>query len=247
MTSIPYTTVDTPPPVNAAAKPVENKRLRYFELCLVLLVALSTPFLNSALILVHGPSAIGHVSSFRWISGFVHEVVTLALLGYVLARRGRRIRDLGSRWSLRDCGVGLLVAVAAYTSCIAGGTVLQTIHYLMAGDMVTGSSSGALFAHPGLPGVPYFLLNPFFEELIVRAYLMTEIVELTGSTALAIVVSVVVQISYHLYYGWFGASCLGFTFLIFALYYGRYRRALPVIVAHELYDSIGLIRIWSKI
>ena len=63
--------------------------------------------------------------------------------------------------------------------------------------------------------VPYSLLNPFFEELTVRAYLMSEVQDLTGSMNLAAFLSVVVQFSYHLYYGWTGAIALSFQFLIF--------------------------------
>ena len=244
MTSIPHAMTDTRPPENAAAKPVENKRLRYFELCLVLLVAISTLLVTSVYILVHGPSEARPVSSFRSVNGFVHEIVALLLLGYVLARTGRRVRDLGLRWSVRDCGVGLLVTVVSWVAYIAGAVLLRTIHYALAGPMSKGISTQSYWAHVGWGMVPLVLVGPVFEELIVRAYLMTEILELTGSSALAIVTSVLVQTSYHLYYGWYGAACLAFPFLVFALYYARYRRALPVIVAHEVWDLISLIRIW---
>ncbi len=92
--------------------------------------------------------------------------------------------------------------------------------------------------------IPLALLNPFFEELIVRAYLMTEVMELTGSSTLAVVLSVFVQFAYHLYYGWSGAISLAFFFLALALYYVRSRRALPVIIAHGLSDVYTLIRLW---
>jgi membrane protease YdiL (CAAX protease family) len=92
--------------------------------------------------------------------------------------------------------------------------------------------------------IPLSLLNPFFEELIVRAYLMTEVIELTGSSTLAVALSVFVQFSYHLYYGWGGAISLAFFFLALALYYVRSRRALPVIIAHGLLDIYALIRLW---
>jgi Type II CAAX prenyl endopeptidase Rce1-like len=91
-----------------------------------------------------------------------------------------------------------------------------------------------------------FVCSQRREDVDVRAYLMTELVGPTGSSALAIAVSVLVQTLYHLYYGWFGAACLAFPFLVFALYCTRYRRALPVIVAHEVWDLISLIRICQK-
>jgi membrane protease YdiL (CAAX protease family) len=92
--------------------------------------------------------------------------------------------------------------------------------------------------------IPFSLLNPFFEELIVRAYLMTEVMELTGSSTLAVALSVGVQFSYHLYYGWVGAISLSFFFLVFALYYVRSSCALPVIVAHGFVDVYALLRLW---
>jgi membrane protease YdiL (CAAX protease family) len=109
----------------------------------------------------------------------------------------------------------------------------------------TGPTAKDFFAHPSVVAIPFSLLNPFFEELVVRAYLMTEVIELTGSSTLAIALSVGVQFSYHLYYGWVGAISLSFLFLVFALYYVRSRLALPVIVAHGFFDVYALIRLWA--
>ena len=162
----------------------------------------------------------------------------------VLLRRDRRFRDLGLRWSLRDCGVGVLLCGAAFVCALVAATCLEVFHYFAYGGLLNRRSAREFWAHPGLGALPYFWLTPIFEEIIVRAYLMTEILELTGSSALAVAVSVLVQASYHLYYGWLTASMIAFVFLVFALYYARYRRALPVIVAHELYDLIALIRLW---
>jgi membrane protease YdiL (CAAX protease family) len=86
-------------------------------------------------------------------------------------------------------------------------------------------------------------LNPFFEELIVRAYLMTEVLDLTGSPTLAVALSVALQFAYHLSYSWAAAISLSFQFLIFALYYAFTRRALPIVVAHSLFDISGLVHL----
>jgi|SRR5712692_2859384 len=231
-------------PESQPEKLVEGRYLRWFEVCLVMLVALAGFFLNSLNLLQTGPGAAPRVSNFRWLIGVVNEVNALLLLGYVLSRRGRRFRDLGLRWSLRDVGVGLIVTAVSFLSYLVGSIVLQTIHFAMYGTLVTGHAARAIFTSPSTAAVPFFLLSPFFEELIVRAYLMTEIVELTRSATLAVIVSVAVQVSYHLYYGWLGALSIGCQVLIFALYYARWHRALPVIVAHGLFDLYGLIRLW---
>jgi hypothetical protein len=71
---------------------------------------------------------------------------------------------------------------------------------------------------------------------------MTEIKALTGSWLLAAAFSVLVQFSYHLYYGWEGAIALSFLFLVFSIYYARTQKATPIIVAHEVFDILGLVR-----
>jgi membrane protease YdiL (CAAX protease family) len=219
-----------------------EKRLRWFEICLVLVIALGGSLFNSLYLLRYGPNALPRTAGLRFVVGFVHEAACLALLGYVLWRRGRRFRDIGLRWSLRDVGMGLVVIVASYVSLLVGSVALDGIHFAIFRTLPTGPI-GRDFFSSSVVALPFSLLNPFFEELIVRAYLMTEVAELTGSMMLAVFLSVLVQFSYHLYYGWWAALSLAFQFLVFALYYARYRRALPIIVAHELFDLYALIRL----
>ncbi len=171
--------------------------------------------------------------------GILQESIALLLLAYVLSRRNLRFTDLGL-----DGGVGLLVAGASYLAYVLGSLFVQTVHHAIYGNFAKSLSGRDFFGHPPATVIPFILLNPFFEELIVRAYLMTEVRDLTGSSALAIAISVIAQFSYHLYYGWAGAISLSFQFLIFALYYARSRNILPVIVAHGLFDIYGMARLW---
>lgn len=231
-------------PTATEPKVGQAKRQRWFELSLVLLVAFGTFFLNSLYLFRNGPSAAPHISGYRWLMATLQEVTSLLLLAYVLWRRNLRLRDLGLRWSLRDAGIGLMVTFAAYLATVLGSFAIQIMHYAMYRSFSTGPTGKDFFSHPGVMAVPFSLLNPFFEELIVRAYLMTEIMDLTGSSALAVALSVAVQFSYHLYYGWVGAISVSFSFLVFALYYAMSRKALPIIVAHGFFDIFAVIRFW---
>lgn len=245
MTNFSVTTVSgasTDPPNKLSAG---EKRQRWFEVCLVLLVACGSYLLYSLYLLIQGPGAAPQNSSLRWGGGIVQEATALLVLGYVLSRRGRRFADLGLRWSLHDVVVGLLVAGVSYAAYGLGHTLVQTMYHLVYRTWPIGPTGKDFFAHPSVLAVPFSLLNPFFEELIVRAYLMTEVMELTGSSTLAVALSVGVQFSYHLYYGWVGAISLSFLFLVFALYCVRSRRALPVIVAHGFVDVYALLRLWQ--
>jgi membrane protease YdiL (CAAX protease family) len=240
--SLPIPTETRSPDLRPTA--LANNRQRWFEVSLVMLVAFAGSILGSIYVLKNLPGSNMQLTAPRSILGIVHESTSLLLLGYVLSRTGRRFRDIGLRWSLRDAGIGLFVAVASYMAYIIGYYVLYTIHSAIYGAPIHQTPVQQIFGHMGFASIPFILINPFFEELIVRAYLMTELIDLTGSGALAIAVSVALQFSYHLYYGWWIALSLAFQFLVFALFYAASRRALPIVVAHSLFDLYALLRLW---
>jgi len=173
----------------------------------------------------------------------IQEATGLLLLRYVLSRRGLNFADLGLRWSFRSIGIGVMLALMAYISWGIGSGIVRFVNGHLLGFSSSGHSANELFAHASLAAIPFAFLNPFFEELIVRAYLMTEILDLTGSSLLAVIVSVALQTSYHLYYGWMRALSLSFFFLIFAVYYARKRQVLPIITAHAVNDLYGILRL----
>jgi membrane protease YdiL (CAAX protease family) len=238
MSALPQALPDAPPQASL------ERRMRWFELSLVILVSCGTIFLNSLYIFFKGPGPVPQYQQYRWVTGLTHEVASLLLLVYVLSRRNLRLANLGFRWSAKDLLLGLPAAIGGFFAYAIGFLIVSFIHRLVLGSPAVGPNARAFFSHPGLAIIPYVLLNPFFEELIVRAYLMTELLELTGSAFLAVAVSVLVLASYHLYYGWVGAISIGFMFLAFSIFFLKTRRALPIISAHGLIDIYGIFRLW---
>jgi membrane protease YdiL (CAAX protease family) len=223
--------------------PVETRR-RWFELLLVLLVAFGGSILNSFYILKSNQGEYPYRHSSGWAAALLEEVSSLLLLAYVLSRRKKRIRDLGLRWSFRDLAVGLGVAVLALAAYYLGFTIVRALQHVFLSTAPVAHTPREVFGHPSLMAIPLIALNPFFEELIVRANLMSEIKALTNSWTLAAALSVIVQASYHLYYGWTGALSLAFQFLVCSIYYARTKKATPLVFAHGLLDILGFVRLW---
>jgi len=63
----------------------------------------------------------------------------------------------------------------------------------------------------------------------------------TGSAALAVAASVGLQTAYHLYQGAPNALAAGAGFLLYACFYARFRRILPVILAHACWDLLVVL------
>jgi hypothetical protein len=227
-------------PAGLLAMTTSEKRLRWSELALVLVMAFGSSFLSSLYLMNAGKAGIPILSEFRWARGFVQEIPCLFLLWYVLSRRRQNFRDIGLRWSVRDVFLGLGLSVVSYLAYLVGGFIVYSVHHVFFSPASSGVSAADMSSHSSSLAIPFALVNPFFEELIVRAFLMTEVKALTGSSLLACISSVALQWSYHLYYGWDGSLSLAFTFLAFSIYFARTQRATPIVVAHGVLDLWAL-------
>ena len=93
--------------------------------------------------------------------------------------------------------------------------------------------------------VPVLILaaaaNGVLEEVVVVGYLLTRLRELGWRTWHAIAASALLRGSYHLYQG-FGAfvgnAIMG---VVFALFFLRTRRVLPLVIAHTLLDVAAFV------
>ena len=93
--------------------------------------------------------------------------------------------------------------------------------------------------------VPLLLLqaaqNAALEEILVVGYLLTRLRQIGWSNGQALGASAVLRGSYHLYQGLGGFVGNFVMGLIFAWWFQRTRRVLPLIVAHFLLDTFAFV------
>jgi membrane protease YdiL (CAAX protease family) len=232
------------PILTSVGLPSDAKRIAGSSCPLFSFVAFAGAFLSSVYVLNNGPSPGPHTSNARRSINIVHEITSRFLLRYVLSRGNLRFRDLGLHCLCATWDWVHSLAGASYAMYAMGHALTHFLHNAIFSSPARNLTARDFFAHPAVLFVPFSIVNPFFEELIARAYPMTEVKDLTGSSALAVLISDAVQSSYHLCYGWEGAIALSFLFLTFALYYPRSRRAVPLIVARGFFDICALVRLW---
>jgi len=218
-----------------------------------MVVCFGRSIVRSMYIVVAGLHVPGlqHPSVARFLKASVEEVVLLAVAVYLVHRQGRSLKDLGFGSTRVTPGIRDLFPAAylAIGSSVASyfvqcwllivawldGLRLQT-HHMNVGFIHVAHSSALVKAVAAAAVV----VNPIYEESLVRAYLMTEIIYFTRKPWLALIVSVLVQASYHLYQGVVPAiSYLG-LFGVFAYFYMRTGRIWPVILAHMILDGIAV-------
>lgn len=172
--------------------------------------------------------------------GIAFALVPVALALYLLSAHGRSaVRQIGLDGTRigRDLGIGVglaaLIGIPGFGFYLLGRTL---------GLNVQISASG-LDAYWWT--VPVLILsalqNALLEEVVAVGYLMERLTELRWTAPAIIAASALLRGSYHLYQGpgmAVGNVVMG---VVFATYYLRRRRVMPLVVAHTVLDLVSFI------
>lgn len=224
---------------------IVGDRRRLVALGLVLFVSFGHFIAASAYYLMEGTTSSSDLGQLkmRLVGAMIAEAGSLAVLWYVLSGQGRTWKNIGWNFHWVDGPRALMLTFGATVASYFTFLPIQIFVHAYSGHYLTPKSMhGLLGVGISALSIAFICLNPFFEELIVRGYLMTEIFALGGSGTLAIVISVAVQMSYHLYQGFTNGIVLATIFAVFSVYFWKTRRLAPVVLAHLCVDAYALFR-----
>lgn len=170
--------------------------------------------------------------------GFALVPVLLAL--FLLSEPGRSaVRRIGFdlRHPVRDLAAG--AGLAALIGLPGLGLYLGGRALGITAEIVPAALDAAWWTVPVL--VLSAARNGVLESVIVVAYLTERLTEMRWPVPLVIAASAVLRGSYHLYQGFgpfVGNVLMG---LVFAWAYLRWRRVMPLVVAHTLLDVVAFV------
>ncbi|MBO0919646.1 CPBP family intramembrane metalloprotease [Cellulomonas sp. zg-ZUI222] len=170
--------------------------------------------------------------------GFALLPVALAL--YLLSANGRSaVRRIGldrtRPWRDLGIGVGLaaLIGIPGLGLYVAGRALGITV------EVQAAALNAAWWTVPVL--ILSALQNALLEEVVAVGYLMERLRDLRWRTPAIVAASALLRGSYHLYQGWgpfVGNVVMG---VVFAEYYRRRRRVMPLVVAHTALDVVAFV------
>lgn len=199
------------------------------EFAIVIAVAFGLSIVYSIEALANPPLAYEYDGeSLR--SLVIEEVLILLGLGWFLLVRGWDFAGQPLYPSLNEWGAGLMLTLLVFV----GWELWIGALWAMQPDL----SAPALMTRPDWAAIiAVSILNPIFEELFVCAYVITALRPFGLTTA--VLVSVLIRTSYHLYQGLPSAVFIGLMGLLFALWFVRTRSLWPVVIAHGALDLTG--------
>jgi uncharacterized protein len=172
--------------------------------------------------------------------GIVFAIVPVLLAVHLLNRQGRDAQatlGLDARRPAAD---------AAWGAALAAAIGLPGLGLFWVAAQL---GINATVVPTGLPdiwwAVPVLILaaaqNAILEEVVAVGYLLTRLRDLAWRPELAVLASAVLRGTYHLYQGFgafIGNALMG---IVFALFFLRTRRVLPLVVAHTLLDVVAFV------
>lgn len=207
------------------------------EFGLVVIGAFGWFIVSSLYYALHPATYPGHSTGTFWYLT-VYEIAILILLGTLLRYRGWSARSLGLSFLWSDIPAGLAIAATAWLSYAGAFWLLR-----LAAPQLAAAATGIHVIQNGVSAasaLSVVVVNPIYEEIFVAGYIIAALKD-GRHTALAINVSVAVRLLYHLYQGVaavVGVLPLG---LIFATWFAYQRRLWPLIIAHALFDAVGIL------
>lgn len=171
--------------------------------------------------------------------GIFFALVPVMLALYLLSRDSspRALLGLDARRPWFDLGWGF--ALAAAIGLPGLGLVWIASELGINANLVPAALPSVWWAVPVL--ILSAAQNAVLEEIVVVGYLVTRLRTLGWKLGYVVLASAVLRGSYHLYQG-FGAfvgnAVMG---VVFALFFIRTRRVLPLVVAHTLLDVVAFV------
>ncbi|WP_298459027.1 CPBP family intramembrane glutamic endopeptidase [uncultured Cellulomonas sp.] len=172
--------------------------------------------------------------------GIAFALVPVALALYLLSASGRsslRLIGLDRARPVRDLAVGLglaaLIGLPGLGLYAVGRVLGVTV------EVQASALNAAWWTVPVL--ILSALQNALLEEVIAVGYLMERLAALRWSPVAVVAASAVLRGSYHLYQGigpFVGNAVMG---VVFAEYYRRRRRVMPLVVAHTVLDVVAFV------
>lgn len=220
-------------------------RQRWEDLGLVLLVTVAPLVLKAFLYLIYWPLKPSPTyTRIGIIYNLFHEFISLVVVAYVLRRQRRSFRTIGMGFHWGDPLKGVALAMGGLFLSTMFSIGIRNASFLMTGTFGEARDPRVFYAGvTPLLSLIYGLGSSIFEETMVRGFLMTEMISLKKPVWMAALASIVLQTSYHVYYGIPGALSLSGVFIVSALYFARARRLLPVIISHACMDILAA---WSS-
>lgn len=174
-------------------------------------------------------STLQTYNSYDFIFIVVYEIIILTILAYYLKHRNWSIKDFNLDFTYKMIGVAILLVVLREGLGMLFTRIISTSKILSPETINEPSIS---FQTNIVSIVLMVIVNSIYEEVLLIGYFFKRFEKF--HPAIIILISLLIRTSYHTYQGFTNLIMIFLMALIFGLYYVKYKKLWPLIIAHGI-------------
>ena len=167
-------------------------------------------------------------NSFDFIFIIIYEIISLTIIASFLKKRNWTLKDFNLDFTLKMIGVAILLVVVRE---MIGAILLQILYSLSIFNKTIDKSFILIQSNIFSTGL-IVIVNSIYEEVLLTGYLFKRFEKYHPS--LVIIFSFIIRASYHTYQGWTKLPMVFIMALIFGVYYIKFKKLWPIIIAHGI-------------
>lgn len=168
-------------------------------------------------------------NSYDFIFIVVYEIIILTIIAYYLKHRNWSIKDFNLDFTFKMIGVAILLVVLREGLGMLINRIISTSK-IFSPETINEPSISIQTNIVSI--VLMVIVNSIYEEVLLIGYFFKRFEKF--HPAIIILVSLLVRVSYHTYQGSTNLIMIFFMGLIFGLYYVKYKKLWPLIIAHGI-------------
>lgn len=165
----------------------------------------------------------------------IYEFIASIVIIAILKIRKWSLKDFNLRFTPGMIGVGLILLVVQRVLFGVLASILEAPGLIASVDQPHVATDLTI-----LSGLLLIVVNSCYEEGLLVGYLFKNLVH--WNPVVIITVSALLRASYHTYLGWYGFINTLLVGVVFGIYYWKYRKLWPLIIAHGIHN---LLAIWA--
>jgi membrane protease YdiL (CAAX protease family) len=196
--------------------------------------------LGGGLLVFFSPKAfrtfVAECGSWYFLLQIAQELFLLGLTWHIIRLRGETLKDFSRPARKKDILIGLGLWLGALFFFFLSYFFLSKFFPFI---LTAGRSLD--LQNPWKPSLGLFifgLVNPFYEEGLIRGFFQTRWRQLGLPVWVGALLCALKQTSYHIYYGLGVCLSMFLGFQIWAVYYARFGRLWPLVFAHLFGDLL---------
>ncbi len=183
----------------------------------------------------------GEHSQLGFVGHLLEQLFLLAVVWQIVRLNGESLRDFTEPLVRIDVLRAIGLAIAGYAAYWAVVSTLSSVAPRFVTEWDRPKSLDHMRAPLTAAYLAYMIMNPHYEELIIRGFLQTRLAQAGFSSFSIVMASTLLQAGYHIYQGLPAALGLWAAFLFWGAYYRKHRRIWPVVGAHLIMDLMGAL------